>query len=106
MKTDKVEIFQTIRALLQPYTTKGFVSRTNSETLYDLWSEKQVDTIGEKNSSYFFASIELKDDSAILCVVEESGKKNYSTIERLDREGLDTISNTLVKAFANFKHKV
>ncbi|RZK56195.1 MAG: hypothetical protein EOO91_12585 [Pedobacter sp.] len=37
MKTDFVEIFQTIRANLQPYTASGFTARVNSETVYELW---------------------------------------------------------------------
>lgn len=105
MKTDIIEIFQTIRALLQPYTTKGFASRTNSETLYDLWSDQQLDTNGEKNSLYIFASIEIKDDVAVLCIADESVNSNCSKIETLDDEILNDINNNLVKAFANYKHK-
>jgi hypothetical protein len=62
MKTDLIEIFQTIRASLQPYATLGFNNRTNSEEKYDLWSELTIQTEGEKRTETFFVSLEIKDD--------------------------------------------
>ena len=59
MKTDFVEIFQTIRASLQPYATLGFSNRTNSETIYDLWSDKNVEIEGKKRNEVFFASVQI-----------------------------------------------
>lgn len=60
MKTDFIEIFQTIRAELQPYAALGFTNRVNSEEEYDLWSEKNIkeDNITER----FFASIKIESD--------------------------------------------
>ena len=60
MKTDLIEIFQTIRAELQPYAALGFTNRMNSEQEYDLWSEKNIkeDNITER----FFASVIIKAD--------------------------------------------
>jgi hypothetical protein len=60
MKTDLVEIFQTIRAALQPYAVLGFTNRTNSETLYDLWSEKHIEVRGEKRTETFFGSVSIE----------------------------------------------
>lgn len=60
MKTDFVEIFQTIRASLQPYATVGFSNRENSETSFDLWSDKNVVIEGRKRNEVFFASVSIK----------------------------------------------
>ena len=62
MKPDFVEIFQTIRASLQPYATLGFSNRTNSETTYDLWSDKNVEIDGEQKHEVFFASVSIEED--------------------------------------------
>lgn len=59
MKTDAIEIFQTIRAVLQPYTTLGFNNRENSETTYDLWSDKNVEIEGKMRHEVFFASVKI-----------------------------------------------
>ncbi|TDQ11976.1 hypothetical protein [Pedobacter metabolipauper] len=61
MKTDLVEIFQTIRASLQPYATLGFSNRTNSETNYDLWSDKNVVIEDRQVHEVFFASVVIED---------------------------------------------
>jgi len=60
MKTDFVEIFQTIRASLQPYATVGFSNRINSETSFDLWSDKNVVIEGKKRNEVFFASVMIQ----------------------------------------------
>lgn len=57
MKTDFIEIFQTIRAVLQPYATLGFNNRVNSETTYDLWSDKSVVIDGKKRNEIQFAAV-------------------------------------------------
>jgi hypothetical protein len=59
MKTDLIEIFQTIRASIQPYATLGFDNRTNSETLYDLWSNKNVEIAGTPRNEVFFTSVAI-----------------------------------------------
>lgn len=59
MKTDFVEIFQTIRASLQPYTANGFTARVNSESNYELWSEKSVTVEGKALDAVFFASVRI-----------------------------------------------
>jgi hypothetical protein len=59
-KTNFVEIFQTIRASLQPYAVMGFDNRVNSETNYDLWSNKNVVIDGRKRDEVFFASVVIQ----------------------------------------------
>jgi hypothetical protein len=60
MKTDFIEIFQTIRAELQPYAALGFTNRINSDQAYDLWSEKNIKEEGI--TERFFASIKIESD--------------------------------------------
>jgi hypothetical protein len=57
MKTDLVEIFQTIRASLQPYASRGYTVHENSETGYDLYSEKNIEVEGEKITERFFIGV-------------------------------------------------
>ncbi|MBO9675589.1 MAG: hypothetical protein J7577_19225 [Sphingobacteriaceae bacterium] len=57
MKTDLVEIFQTIRAGIQPYATRGYTVHENSETGYDLYSEKNIELNGKKITERFFTGV-------------------------------------------------
>lgn len=60
MKTDLIEIFQTIRAEMQPYAATGFEARANSDTAYDLWSEKDVIIENRKRTEVYFAGIVIR----------------------------------------------
>lgn len=60
MKTDLVEIFQTIRAEMQPYAAIGFDARINSDTAYDLWSEKEVVIADRKRKEIYFAGVVIR----------------------------------------------
>lgn len=62
MKTDLVEIFQTIRAEMQPYASSGFDARVNSDSAYDLWSEKEVTIENRKRKEVYFAGIVIRKD--------------------------------------------
>ncbi|PST82927.1 hypothetical protein C7T94_09860 [Pedobacter yulinensis] len=62
MKTDPVEIFQTIRAVIQPYAALGFVVRENSEATYTLWSEKKTEVAGQQQNELHFASVTIIGD--------------------------------------------
>lgn len=66
MKTDLIEIFQTIRASMQPYETLGFTSRINSDTEYDLWSEKNVMLLGKERKEIYFAGLKIMKSSVTL----------------------------------------
>jgi hypothetical protein len=62
MKTDLVEIFQTIRAGIQPYASRGYTVHKNSEKEYDLFSEKNILVEGEKSTERFFVGIYIEAD--------------------------------------------
>lgn len=62
MKTDLIEIFQTIRAVLQPYASLGFNNRVNSETAYDLWSDRSIIIEGIEKNELQFASVVIHED--------------------------------------------
>ncbi|SOD14388.1 hypothetical protein [Pedobacter xixiisoli] len=66
MKTDLIEIFQTIRASMQPYETLGFNSRINSDKDYDLWSDKNVVLLGKKRNEIYFAGLKIMKSSVTL----------------------------------------
>jgi len=66
MKTDLIEIFQTIRASMQPYETLGFNSRVNSDTEYDLWSDKNVVLLGKQRNEIYFAGLKIMTSSVTL----------------------------------------
>ena len=60
MKTDLIEIFQTIRAQMQPYAVEGFKSKTNTDSEYHLCTEKS------NNDIYFLARLMRKCQNMIL----------------------------------------
>lgn len=66
MKTDLIEIFQTIRAAMQPYETLGFTTRLNTEKDYDLWSEKNVMLLGKQRNEIYFAGLKIATSSVTL----------------------------------------
>lgn len=122
MKTDFIEIFQTIRAVLQPYATLGFNNRTNSETTYDLWSERNVTIEGKKRTELQFAEVsihkghvgfyfmpvyeepDMKDvfDPALLALLE--GKSCFR-IKKLDDLLLGHIERALAEGYRLYKEK-
>lgn len=122
MKTDFIEIFQTLRAVLQPYATLGFDNRTNSETTYDLWSNKNVVIEGrEKNEVYFaavmihkghvgfyfmpvYAEPDMKNsfDPALLKLLK--GKSCFH-IKKLDDVLLEHIESALAEGYRLYKEK-
>jgi hypothetical protein len=63
MKTDLVEIFQTIRAGIQPYATRGYTVHENSESGYDLYSEKNIALNGEKVTERFFTGVYINGNA-------------------------------------------
>jgi ribonuclease BN (tRNA processing enzyme) len=122
MKTDLVEIFQTIRANLQPYTASGFTARLNTETEYDVWADKQIDVHGEKKDIVRFGSVTIESDHVAFCLSplgEEPELKQVIHPEliqhlkddscfhftQLDEEMVAKIYDALVVCFTNFKQK-
>ncbi|PWS28896.1 hypothetical protein DHW03_03420 [Pedobacter yonginense] len=117
MKTDLVEIFQTIRASLQPYATRGYTVHENSETGYDLYSEKNVETEGEKITERFFAGIYINGSQVEVqfnTTEFESSSQNLErygdhkeglSITELDEEKLKEIEVLIEIIHTNFKEK-
>jgi len=116
MKTDLVEIFQTIRASLQPYATRGYTVRENSETEYVLVSEKNVIEENGKTTERFFAGIHILADKVAvkLNTTEfkseqeltdfEGGKKGLELSE-LSEEQLKHIETLIAIIHTHFKEK-
>lgn len=122
MKTDFIEIFQTIRAVLQPYAALGFNNRINSETTYDLWSDREVVIDDKKRSEVYFAKVrilkghvglyympvyavpEMKEvfDPALLKLLK--GKSCFH-IKKLDESLLAHIEDALAEGFRLYKEK-
>ncbi len=69
MKLDLIEIFQSIRALMQPYKALGFVNRDNTDTHYTLWSEKNVTIDGQPCTESYFAGVKIMDDHVCLHLI-------------------------------------
>ena len=85
MKTDLVEIFQTIRASVQPYASRGYTVHENSETGYDLYSEKNIEVAGEKVTERFFAGIYVNGDTVEVKVnTKEFSTSNQSLTDHGD----------------------
>ncbi|WP_316737037.1 hypothetical protein [Pedobacter aquatilis] len=81
MKTDLVEIFQTIRASLHPYASLGYTVHENSETGYDLYSEKNIEINGDKITERFFAGVYINGSEVELKVnVQEFKASNQNII--------------------------
>lgn len=125
MKTDPIEIFQTIRAAMQPYTTFGFSARENNDDRYDLWSEKNVVINGKKKSELHFAEVKIVKDEVRFCVdaiaMFEDGKQNvvdqslsaYQAkdesdcfiVKQLDEALMDSFKEVLERCYQLFKQK-
>ncbi|RQO69585.1 hypothetical protein DBR43_16055 [Pedobacter sp. KBW06] len=122
MKTDFVEIFQTIRAALQPYATLGFSNRVNSETVYELWSDKNVVIEGRKRTEVFFASVVIQKGHVgfyyMPVYAEPDMKKVFDPkllkllkgkscfhIKKLDEELLSMIESALAEGYKLYKEK-
>jgi len=117
MKTDLVEIFQTIRASLQPYATRGYTVHENSETGYDLYSEKNVEIDGEKVTERFFAGIYINGNAVevkLNTTEFESSKQNLTefgdnkaglSIAELTDDRLKEVETIIEIIHTNFKEK-
>lgn len=107
MKTDLIEIFQSIRATLQPYAALGFNNRTNSEVKYDLWSEKNLEIDGDKRTETFFVSLDIKDDhvSVELLPAELPQHERTMVVKELDDLLLHIIEDKVAAGYKIFKEQ-
>lgn len=55
------KIFEAVRSLLLPYS-KVLEVRVDTNTRYELWSNKQVEIAGRKKKAVFFASVIIQKD--------------------------------------------
>ncbi|MES2457738.1 MAG: hypothetical protein V4594_19425 [Bacteroidota bacterium] len=119
-KTDFVEIFQTIRASLQPYAVMGFDNRENSETVYDLWSNKNVEIEGEKKNELFFASVVIHESRVAFHLMPDDLRQHHEfeatvlkqfsgntgfEIKELDEALLSQIEDALAEGYKIYKEK-
>lgn len=117
MKTDLVEIFQTIRAGVQPYATRGYTVHENSETGYDLYSEKNIVTPEGKTTERFFTGVYINGDVVEVKMNTEDFTPSTSGLDQFDEQKIgfkiSTLENeklseilTFVEIIhANFKEK-
>jgi hypothetical protein len=107
MKTDLIEIFQTIRATIQPYAALGFNNRTNSEVKYDLWSEKNLEIDGEKRTETFFVSVDINEDAVTLALLPEGlpQHERAMVIKELDDLTLNLIEDKVAAGYKIFKEQ-
>lgn len=123
MKTDLIEIFQTIRAVLQPYTALGFSNRINSESTFDLWSDKEVFFAGKKRNEVYFAAVMIRKAYVgfyfmpVYAEPEEMKKifdptllkllkgKSCFHVKKLDDELLAHIESALAEGYRLYKEK-
>lgn len=108
MKTDLVEIFQTIRASLQPYATLGLSNRLNTDETYDLWSDKNIEIETEKRAETFFAGVSIQQDHVLLSTgFDYKLLANQSAIEikQLDDVLMNQIEETFAAGYKLFKEK-
>ena len=117
MKTDLVEIFQTIRAGVQPYATRGYTVHENSETGYDLYSEKNIETTEGKITERFFIGIYINGDTVEVKLnaeeftVNTPGLNHFEDekvgfqISSLDDRKLNEIQTFVEIIHSNFKEK-
>jgi hypothetical protein len=122
MKTDLIEIFQTIRASLQPYATLGFDNRTNSEQLFDLWSNKNVKINDVDVNEVFFCSVAIDDAVVSVRVFPDDSSSDLENllapelnktrneegaleIKELDENRLAQIEDVIAASYKLFKDR-
>ena len=117
MKTDLVEIFQTIRASVQPYGALGYTVHENSEKGYDLYSEKNIEINGDKITERFFTGIYINAGAVeVKLNTEEFTTSNQKLIDfgnnragmkvtELDDAKLKEITTFIEIIHQNFKEK-
>ena len=63
MKTDLVEIFQTIRAGLQPFSNRGYTAQQNTDEAFDLFSEKNIEEGDTKITERFLCGVYIEEQA-------------------------------------------
>ena len=117
MKTDLVEIFQTLRASLFSYQTRGYAVHENSDNAYELFSEKNRKQNGERISNFFFAGLYIENGRVALkfnATELDFENKNLIKFEnniagvlitQLDQQMKDEFATYIEIVHAHFKKK-
>ncbi|WP_443938953.1 hypothetical protein [Pedobacter sp. MW01-1-1] len=117
MKTELIEIFQSIRAYLQPYATRGYAVDIDSEQEYVLLSEKNILTDKGKITERFFAGVyineaevEIKLNAADIQSEQKEWKRLNEdviaiSLSSLDKKQLMEIENLIEIIHTRFKEK-
>jgi hypothetical protein len=104
MKTDLIEIFQTIRAELQPYAALNFTNRINSEEVYDLWSEKNIKSEGI--TERFFAEVKIEAGHVTFRYSSLTGDSQLQNeVSQLDDLAMKKIEDELSATYKVFKEQ-
>lgn len=122
MKTDLIEIFQTIRAAMQKYEALGFTTRINADDEYDLWSEKIRGIEGKEELPAFFAGLKIRKNDVVFSLGPGSESfiasskpdpallNSFNDISKFEVKVLDEllmeqISDALVKGLKIYKQQ-
>jgi hypothetical protein len=106
MKKDPVEIFQTIRAVLQPYATLGFSNRINSDWEYDIWSDKNITVNDQQRKETFFAAVKIINEVVVFNWYDaKDGPSMQKEILELDESVLDQLEDQLSITYKTFIEK-
>lgn len=121
MTIDRKEIFDQIKLLMKKYE-KPLVARSDYDSRYELWSEKEIEIGGRKRKDIFFAGLiiqssyvgfyfmpiytdtSLKDIFAPELLSTLKGKSCFH-IKKLDKKILSQIKSSLDVGFNLYKKR-
>lgn len=119
MKTEMVELFQTIRASLQPYAAMGFEANVNTEAEFQLVTERRGRDAS--NTPVFFSGIKIMNNHVRFCLFSDINSpelenvlkvtmKDHLTnrcmnIDQLTDQLLNSIELALSEGFKFYKEK-
>ena len=121
MTIDRKEIFDQIKLLMKKYE-KPLVARSDYDSRYELWSEKEIEIGGRKRKDIFFAGLiiqssyvgfyfmpiytdtSLKDIFAPELLSAVKGKSCFH-IKKLDKKILSQIKSSLDVGFNLYKKR-
>lgn len=118
---ERKEIFDQIQSLMKKYEPP-FVARSDFESRYELWSEKEIEIAGRKRKEVYFAGLIIQSNYvgfyfmpvyADTTLKEVFGEELLSTlkgkscfhIKKLDKKLLSQIKNSLEIGFKLYKNR-
>ncbi|MGY3054117.1 hypothetical protein ACVWYG_002320 [Pedobacter sp. UYEF25] len=117
MKTDPVEIFQTLKASLYSYQTRGYTVHEDSDRVYELYSEKNRIADNKKITEFFFTGLYVEREDVVLKfnasefnasehgLIVFDGHTSGFKLEYLDNERKQKITAFIEILHAHFKKK-